>query len=139
MDPRLARAREVLSVESQAIERLRERLGEPFLRAVELVIACEGHVIVTGMGKAGKIAEKISATLASTGTPSFFLHPAEAVHGDLGRCLEKDLLLTLSNSGSTGPRTALSATIFKAEATSGSFVIFPRIFEVRTSDFGDAM
>ena len=80
---------------------MRDRLGEKFLAAVDLVVRCEGHVIVTGMGKAGKIAEKISATLASTGTPSFFLHPAEAVHGDLGRCLQKDLLLALSNSGAT--------------------------------------
>lgn len=101
MDPRLARAREVLNVEARAIERLRDRVGEPFLRAADLVRACEGHVVVTGMGKAGKVGEKISATLASTGTPSFFLHPAEAVHGDLGRVLKKDLLLALSNSGST--------------------------------------
>jgi arabinose-5-phosphate isomerase len=100
-DARLARAREVLSVEADAIHRLRDRLGESFLRAVDTILGCKGHVIVTGMGKAGKIAEKISATFASTGTPSIFLHPAEAVHGDLGRCLRSDVMLTLSNSGFT--------------------------------------
>lgn len=101
MDPRLARAHEVLTVESQAIARVRDRLGSSFLAAVDAILACEGHVVVTGMGKAGKIAEKVSATFASTGTPSFFLHPAEALHGDLGRCSRKDLLLALSNSGNT--------------------------------------
>jgi arabinose-5-phosphate isomerase len=100
-DPRLARAREVLTAESQAILLVRDRLGEPFLRAVDAILACEGHVVVTGMGKAGKIAEKLSATLASTGTPSFFLHPGEALHGDMGRCARRDLLLALSNSGNT--------------------------------------
>jgi len=101
MDPRLARAREVLSVEAQAIERLRDRLGDPFLLAVEKVLQCTGRVVVSGMGKAGKIAEKLSATLASTGTPSLFLHPAEALHGDLGRCLKGDVLILMSNSGET--------------------------------------
>lgn len=100
-DPRILRAREVLAVEAQAIERLQERVGESFLAAVEMVVGCRGRLIVTGMGKAGKIAEKISATFSSTGTPSYFLHPAEAVHGDLGRCLRDDVVLALSNSGST--------------------------------------
>lgn len=98
---RLARAREVLTVEADAIGRLRERLDESFVHAIDMILACRGHVIVTGMGKAGKIAEKISATFASTGTPSLFLHPAEAVHGDLGRCLKNDVVLILSNSGAT--------------------------------------
>ncbi|HKE00581.1 MAG TPA: KpsF/GutQ family sugar-phosphate isomerase, partial [Planctomycetota bacterium] len=108
MDSRLECAREVLAVEANAIERLRERLGDPslragesFLRAADAVLRCTGRVVLTGMGKAGKIAEKISATLASTGTPSLFLHPAEAVHGDLGRCLRDDLVIALSNSGET--------------------------------------
>ncbi len=101
MDARLERAREVLAVEAQAVMRLREILGESFLRAADLVQSCKGRVVVTGMGKAGKIAEKISATLASTGTPSLFLHPADAVHGDLGRCLRDDVVLVLSNSGET--------------------------------------
>lgn len=100
-DPRIARALEVLSAEAQAIERLREHVGAEFLRAVERIVNCKGHLIVTGMGKAGKIGEKLSATFASTGTPSIFLHPAEAVHGDLGRCLRDDVVLALSNSGST--------------------------------------
>src|SRR5262245_33034392 len=101
MDPRVARAREVLTAEAKAIDQLVARVGDNFLRVVEAVIACRGHVIVTGMGKAGKIAEKLSATLASTGTPSIFLHPAEAVHGDLGRCLKGDVVLVLSHSGET--------------------------------------
>ncbi|MHC4933879.1 MAG: SIS domain-containing protein, partial [Planctomycetota bacterium] len=73
--------REVLRLEAQAVDALRGLLNESFANAVKLVLECEGHVVVTGMGKSGLIAQKISATLASTGTPSFFLHPAEAIHG----------------------------------------------------------
>lgn len=95
------RAAEVIRSEARSIARLESALDEGFLASVELVLACEGQVVVTGMGKAGLIGQKISATLASTGTPSFFLHPAEALHGDLGRLRPKDLLLALSNSGET--------------------------------------
>src|SRR5919204_165386 len=77
------------------------RLNGAFARAVEMVLACQGRVVVTGMGKPGFIAQKISATFASTGTPSLFLHPAEALHGDLGRLVPGDLVLALSNSGET--------------------------------------
>jgi len=91
--------REVLRLEAEAVAALARSLGESFDRAVGMVLACAGHVIATGMGKSGIIAQKISATLASTGTPSFFLHPAEASHGDLGRVGEKDLVLAISNSG----------------------------------------
>ncbi|MBI3819277.1 MAG: KpsF/GutQ family sugar-phosphate isomerase [Planctomycetes bacterium] len=100
-DPRIIRAQTVFQVESQAISRLQDMVGQTFVQATECIVQCKGHVIVTGMGKAGKIAEKISATFASTGTPSIFLHPAEAVHGDLGRCLANDVVLALSNSGET--------------------------------------
>ena len=77
------------------------RLGAGFVRAIELVVACTGHVVVTGIGKPGFLAQKLSATLASTGTPSLYLHPAEAVHGDLGRVTPDDVILALSNSGNT--------------------------------------
>ena len=93
-------ARQTLELEAQAILSLKERLGPEFVRAVELILACSGRVIVCGLGKTGHIARKIAATLASTGTPSFFLHAAEAVHGDIGMIGSQDLLVALSYSGS---------------------------------------
>jgi arabinose-5-phosphate isomerase len=89
----------VLTAEAAAISRV--RLGEPFARAVEWILGCAGRVVVTGMGKPGFVAQKISATLASTGTPSHFVHPAEAAHGDLGRIAREDVVIALSNSGET--------------------------------------
>ena len=94
-------ARKVLEIESEAIRELIPRLDESFDRAVDTLHACSGRVVVTGMGKSGLIGQKISATFASTGTPSLFLHPAEATHGDLGRIVEVDVLLALSHSGDT--------------------------------------
>jgi arabinose-5-phosphate isomerase len=94
-------ARKVLQTEAAAILALVDRLDERFDRAVRLLHECEGRVIVTGMGKSGIICRKIAATLASTGTPAFFLHPAEATHGDLGVIQHKDVLLAISNSGET--------------------------------------
>jgi len=94
-------ARKVLEIESEAIRELIPRLDESFDRAVEALYACRGRVVVTGMGKSGLIGQKISATFASTGTPSLFLHPGEATHGDLGRIVEGDVLVALSNSGDT--------------------------------------
>lgn len=94
-------ARETLDIEARAIERLRRRLGTDFADACRLCMATPGRVVVTGMGKSGHIASKIAATLASTGTPSFFMHPAEASHGDLGMITEQDLLLAISYSGET--------------------------------------
>lgn len=126
MDPRVARAREVISAEARAIELLGPRIGDSFLQAVDAVIACRGHVVVTGMGKAGKIAEKISATLASTGTPSLFLHPAEAVHGDLGRCLEGDVVIVLSNSGETEEIVRLLPAVKQIGARLIAFTSEPR-------------
>ena len=101
-----ARGALVLRLESEAIARLGERFAEAgpaaaFERAVAAMLACPGQVVVTGMGKAGVVGQKISATLASTGTPSFFLHPSEALHGDLGRLRPGDVVLALSNSGET--------------------------------------
>jgi arabinose-5-phosphate isomerase len=94
-------AKNVLEIESKAILDLRDRLDERFDRAVDLLFGCAGRVVVTGMGKSGIIAQKVSATLASTGTPSIFLHPTEAIHGDLGRIVKGDVLLVLSASGDT--------------------------------------
>jgi arabinose-5-phosphate isomerase len=94
-------ALEVLEAEARAIDAVGGRLSRTFRDAVEMIIECEGHVVVTGIGKAGIIGQKISATLASTGTPSHFLHPVEAIHGDLGRIVERDVVLALSNSGKT--------------------------------------
>jgi arabinose-5-phosphate isomerase len=94
-------AREVIRAEAEAIAQLAGRLNGAFARAVEMVLSCPGRVVVTGMGKPGFIAQKISATLSSTGTPSLYLHPAEALHGDLGRLVAGDLVLALSNSGET--------------------------------------
>lgn len=95
------KGREILKIEAAAVLSLSERLGAEFDAAVDAVIAGKGHLVVTGMGKAGLIAQKISATFASTGTPSIFLHPAEAYHGDLGRVLAADVVLAISNSGET--------------------------------------
>jgi arabinose-5-phosphate isomerase len=97
----LASARRALQIEARAVEGLVPRLDERFAAACRLCLACEGRVVVTGMGKSGHIARKIAATLASTGTPAFFLHPAEAGHGDLGMITRSDVLLALSNSGET--------------------------------------
>ncbi len=94
-------ARKVLEIEAEAIRELIPRLDQSFDRAVEILLSCAGRVVATGMGKSGIIAQKISATLASTGTPSLFLHPAEAIHGDLGRIVKGDALVAVSNSGDT--------------------------------------
>ena len=97
----LALARETLDIESRAVGEVSDRLNEDFARACRLCMATTGRVVVTGMGKSGHIASKIAATLASTGTPAFFMHPAEASHGDLGMITAQDLLLAISYSGET--------------------------------------
>ena len=101
MDPRIERAREIVEREAMAVQQVKERLGPTFLQALDLILGLRGRVVTAGMGKAGFIAQKISATLASTGTPSIFLHPAEVIHGDLGRVDKGDLLLAFSKSGET--------------------------------------
>ena len=92
----------MLQMEAEAILDLIPRVDEHFDAAVDMILACEGRVIMTGMGKSGIIAHKISATLASTGTPSFYLHPAEGIHGDLGMVTADDVIIAMSNSGETG-------------------------------------
>jgi arabinose-5-phosphate isomerase len=93
--------REVLKLEADAVAALAERVDAQFARACELALACRGRVVVTGMGKSGHIGSKIAATLASTGTPAFFVHPGEASHGDLGMITPEDVVLAISNSGET--------------------------------------
>ena len=97
----ISRARKVLDIESAAVAALGARIGEPFIAACRLIDACTGRVVVTGMGKSGHIGDKIAATFASTGTPAFFLHAAEASHGDIGMITPQDVVLALSNSGET--------------------------------------
>ncbi|MDA2927583.1 KpsF/GutQ family sugar-phosphate isomerase [Acidobacteria bacterium AH-259-G07] len=103
--------RKVLQIEAKAIASLIPRLAESFDRALELLANCQGRVVVTGMGKSGIICRKIAATLSSTGTPSLFLHPAEAIHGDLGMLTSGDVVLALSNSGETEEIVKLLETI----------------------------
>ncbi len=97
----LKTAREILSIEARAIQGLLKHLNRSFEKAVEILAQAKGRVIVTGMGKAGFIARKIAATMASTGTPSLYVHPAEAVHGDLGMITKEDVMLAISQSGET--------------------------------------
>lgn len=104
-------ARKVLEIEAKALAGLVDRLDERFVQAVDIIFTCRGRVVVTGMGKSGLIGQKISATLSSTGTPSFFLHPAEALHGDLGRLVPNDVLVALSYSGETEELLRLLDTV----------------------------
>jgi len=103
----MERAKTVLEIEARAISEMAARLDENFVRAVDLIMGIEGKVIVVGIGKSGLVGRKIAATLASTGTPAFFVHPAEGVHGDVGMISRTDLLLILSNSGETEELLAL--------------------------------
>jgi len=114
----LSDARDLLANEARALDRLAETLDDGFIEAVRHLLTCQGRIVCTGIGKAGIIARKIGATLASTGTPADFLHPAEAIHGDLGRVTSRDVVLALSNSGTTeellklvGPVRSIGATV----------------------------
>jgi len=98
----LEAGRRVLEIEARAVHELAERLDANFVRAAEIVFGCKGRVVVSGIGKSGHIARKIASTLASTGTPAFFVHPAEASHGDLGMVTRDDVMIALSNSGESG-------------------------------------
>lgn len=105
--PSLALARDILSLEASEINALANRLDENFTQAVNLILQCEGRVVVSGMGKSGHIGGKIASTLASTGTPAFFMHPAEASHGDLGMIIAGDIVIALSNSGESNEILAI--------------------------------
>lgn len=97
----LERAQRIFEIESEAILQLCERLDEDFIKAVNLVLDCQGKVIVTGIGKSGLVAQKIASTFACSGTPAFFLHPAEGLHGDIGMIARNDVVIAISNSGET--------------------------------------
>jgi arabinose-5-phosphate isomerase len=112
----LARAREVLAIEAKAIGDVAARLGDAFVRAVECILDCRGRVVVCGIGKSGHIGRKFAATLASTGTPAFFVHASDAMHGDLGMIASQDVLVMLSNSGETDEVIALIPHIKRAGA-----------------------
>jgi arabinose-5-phosphate isomerase len=112
----IERAKEVLTIEGEALLSLRNKVTESFEQAVEIILNCAGRVIVTGMGKPGIIGRKISATLASTGTPSLVMHPADAIHGDLGMVTKDDVVILISNSGKTEEITRLLPIIKKIGA-----------------------
>jgi arabinose-5-phosphate isomerase len=104
-------ARRVLQIEVEALQALSARLDASFDRAVELILACQGRVVISGMGKSGLICQKIAATMASTGTPTLFLHPAEGIHGDLGMLMRGDVVIAVSNSGETEEITRILPVI----------------------------
>lgn len=109
-------ARRVLKIEAQALQDVLARLDDTFEKAVDILFACKGHVVITGMGKSGLIGRKISATLSSTGTPSFFLHPADALHGDLGMLARGDAMLAVSYGGETEEIIQLLEALKRLEA-----------------------
>ena len=104
-------ARRVLETEAQAVSALIPRIDHRFAQAIELLFSCNGRVVLTGMGKSGIIRRKIAATLSSTGTPALFVHPADAIHGDLGMLAERDLVLAVSNGGETRELVRLLPTL----------------------------
>ena len=106
-------AKEVLLIEEQGLAAVRERIGDEFVQAIESILACNSRLVITGIGKSGIIGQKIAATLNSTGTPSFFLHPVEAMHGDLGMVMTDDVVLAISYSGETTELNALLISMKK--------------------------
>ena len=105
------RAKEVLRIEAEAVHQMQDQLDDQFVAAVETILACRGRLVVMGMGKSGHVARKIAATMASTGTPALFVHPAEARHGDLGMIQAEDVVLALSHSGETEEIAAIAPHI----------------------------
>lgn len=127
-------AKEVLRTEAKAITQLLPRINRDFEKAVEIIAASKGRIVITGVGKPGIIGNKISATLASLGVPSLFLHPTEAVHGDLGRVTKEDIVIAISNSGQTEEITRLIPIIKKIGAKLISFTGNPRSILANNSD-----
>lgn len=117
MDSLITSALKVIEIEKKAIENLATSCNAQFVAACKAILACEGRVVVTGMGKSGHIANKIAATLASTGTPAFYVHPGEASHGDLGMFTKEDVVLALSNSGETGEIVTLLPVLKRYDCT----------------------
>ncbi len=138
-------ARQVLDIEISALRQVRDHLDHTFVAAVDAMERCRGRIIACGMGKAGQIAMKISATLASTGTPSFFLHPAEALHGDLGMVQADDLMLVFSNSGESSEISALlpfvrsmGVPIIAVTASSKSYLAVQATMAILLGDLAEA-
>lgn len=130
----LARAEQVITIEGDAVLALRARLDEKFVYAVQLMLECTGRVVVSGMGKSGHIGHKIAATLASTGTPAFFVHPGEASHGDLGMIMREDVCIALSNSGESAELTAIVPLIKRRGARLISMTGNPNSTLARAAD-----
>lgn len=107
----IEQAKKVLKIEAEAVFALTERIGDSFVKAVGLICSCKGKVVVTGVGKSGLIGQKIASTLASTGTPSFFMHPAEGIHGDLGMLSRNDVVIAISNSGESDEVSQVLAVV----------------------------
>lgn len=130
----IRKAREVLRIEAEAVSSLIKRVDKNFEKAVRMMLVCKGKIVVTGMGKPGFIGAKISATLSSTGTPSLYLHPADAIHGDVGRVSRDDVVVAISNSGETEEIIRLLPTIKKIGAKVIAMVGNPRSTLARYSD-----
>lgn len=113
----IASARQVIETEISALQALTQQIDTQFTHACEAILKCKGRIIITGMGKSGHIGSKIAATLASTGTPAFFVHPGEASHGDLGMIVDGDVVIALSNSGTTDELLALTPILRRQEIT----------------------
>ncbi|MGD8783507.1 MAG: KpsF/GutQ family sugar-phosphate isomerase, partial [Thioalkalispiraceae bacterium] len=128
-------ARAVIETEAQAVEKLLERIGDTFTNAVDAMLHCRGRVVVLGMGKSGHIGNKIAATLASTGTPAFFVHPGEASHGDLGMITSQDVVLALSNSGETDEILTILPLIKRLNAPLIAMTGNPQSRLAKESDF----
>ncbi len=127
-------AREVISIEAAAVKALTERVNENFLHALNIILSCEGRVIVSGMGKSGHIARKIAATMASTGTPAYFVHPGEASHGDLGMITAEDVFIALSYSGESDELLTIVPVIKRQGAKLISMTGNPRSSLAREAD-----
>ena len=134
LTPLLKEAQEVLEIEAQGILNLIPKLGPAFEKAVEAIYQIKGRVILTGIGKSGIVARKIVATLNSTGTPALFLHPVEAMHGDLGMVTSKDIVLAISNSGETGELTIILPSIKQIGAKLITFIGNPESTLAKQSD-----
>lgn len=127
-------AREVLHIEAAAVKALAQRVDETFLRALDIILSCEGRVVVSGMGKSGHIARKIASTMSSTGTPAYFVHPAEASHGDLGMITSEDVFIALSYSGENQELLAIVPAIKRQGARLISLTGNPRSSLALVSD-----
>lgn len=133
-DELLALATNVLDIEARAVDALKDRINDDFIAACDLCMATPGRVVVTGMGKSGHVSNKIAATLASTGTPAFFMHPAEASHGDLGMITDQDLLLAISYSGETAEVVTILPVVKRMGAKLISMTGNPRSTMAQAAD-----